>query len=61
MVFSSKESISKIQNYLQEGNVLAFIEFIEPKGASAKKISQYLREEIKKMNLNSDRSRFTPV
>lgn len=47
MIFSSKDSIRKIQEYLQRNNIPDFTEFIETKGKSAMEISQYLREEIK--------------
>lgn len=52
MFFSSKESINKIQKYLHENDISEFIEFIEPKGVSAKEISEYLRKEMKKINSN---------
>ena len=53
MIFSCKDSIRKIQEYLQKNNISAFREFIETKGKSAIDISQYLHEEIKSMNLKS--------
>ena len=56
MSFSTSESISKIQRYLQENNVEDFVEFLEGRGVSAKKISQYLKEEAKILdNMNYQR------
>ncbi|MGM9452254.1 ankyrin repeat domain-containing protein [Legionella bozemanae] len=53
MIFSTRESITKIQKYLQENNVEDLIEFLAGKGVSAKKISQYLKEETKAIdNMN---------
>lgn len=51
MILSSKESIDKIQTYLQEENISALIEFIGTKGFLGNKMSQYLQEEIKNMDL----------
>ncbi|MFA5959950.1 MAG: ankyrin repeat domain-containing protein [Tatlockia sp.] len=45
MRFSTKESIAKIQKYLQNNAVEEFIEFLAGKGVTAKQISQYLKEE----------------
>lgn len=47
MIFSSKESISRIHEYLQVNNLPALLEFLKQKGVTANLIAQYLEGETK--------------